>query len=168
MELLTKLGVDWKLLIAQIVNFTILVSVLTYFVYRPLLDLLDARRGRIAKAMEDAKRVEQQTRELEQFRLEELKKIDQEVGALIERGKRQAEQIRDEILLSAKRQADDILAKGRRQLESERSQVFRDVQATLASMIVRMTQKILEREFSPKDQERLLAGLEKDIPSLLR
>ena len=53
MELLTKLGVDWKLLIAQIVNFTILVSVLTYFVYRPLLDLLDARRERIRKAVED-------------------------------------------------------------------------------------------------------------------
>ena len=156
MELLTKLGVDWKLLIAQIVNFTILVSVLTYFVYRPLLDLLDARRERIAKAVENAKRVEEQTRELDAFRTEQLKKIDQEAGALLERGKRQAEQMRDE-----------ILAKGRRQLEDERAQVFRYVQSSLASMIVRMTEKILTREFSPTDQQRLLASLEKDIPSLL-
>lgn len=168
MELLLKLGIDWKLLIAQIVNFTILVSVLTFFVYRPLLDLLDARRERIRKSIEDAKRVEEQTRELENFRTEQLKKIDQEVGALLERGKRQGETVRDEILAATKREADAILAKGQRQLEEERTRAFHDVQASLAAMIVRMTEKILAREFSPKDQERLLASLEKDIPALRR
>ena len=168
MELLLKLGVDWKLLIAQIVNFTILVSVLTYFVYRPLLNLLDARRARIAKAMEDAARIEEQNRELEQFRTEQLKKIDQEVGALLERGKRQGETMRDEILASAKREADAILAKGERQLEEERTRVFQEIQASLASMIVRMTEKILTREFSAADQQRILSDLEKNIPSLLR
>lgn len=168
MELLSKLGVDWKLLIAQIVNFTILVSVLTFFVYRPLLNLLDARRARIAKAMEDARHVEEQTRELEQFRIEQLKKIDQEAGALLERAKRQAETMRDEILASAKRESDAILAKGQRQLEEERTRVFQEIQTSLAAMIVRMTEKILAREFSPADQQRILSDLEKNIPSLLR
>lgn len=168
MELITQLGVDWKLLIAQIVNFTILVGVLTFFVYQPLLDLIDARREKIRKAMEDAKRVEDQTRELEQFRIEQFKKIDQEVGAMLERGKRQGETMRERMLTEAKREADAIFAKGQRQLEEERTRVFQEVQGSLATMIVRLTGKILEREFSPKDQERLLAGLEKDIPTLLR
>ena len=168
MELLAKLGVDGKLLIAQIVNFTILVAILSYFVYRPLLDLLDARRDRIAKAMENAKRVEEQTRELEQFRLEQLKKVDQEIGAMLERGKHAAEAVREKILEEAKREADTVLGKGRRQLEDERVRVFHDVQGTLATMIVRMTEKILEREFSDADQQRLLSILEKDIPGLLR
>ena len=168
MELLTKLGVDWKLLIAQIVNFTILVGVLSYFVYRPLLDLLDARRERIRTAMENAKRVEEQTRELEQFRLDQLKKIDQEIGAMLERGKQHAEKIQEGILADAKREADGILAKARRQLEDERARAFHELQDSLASMIVRMTEKILEREFSSADQERLLAHLEKEIPTLLQ
>lgn len=168
MELLTQLGVDWKLLIAQIVNFAILVGVLGFFVYRPLLDLLDARRARIAKAMSDARRVEEQTRELENFRTEQLKKIDQEVGALLERGKRQGETMREQILAEAKREADGILAKGRRQLEDERAKVMSEVQASLAAMIVRMTEKILSREFSTADQQRILSDLEKNIPSLLR
>ena len=77
MELLSKLGIDWKLLLAQVVNFGILLGVLTVFVYRPLLDLLDARRERIAKAMEDAGRIEGQKKEMEQIRITELQKIDQ-------------------------------------------------------------------------------------------
>ena len=168
MELLAKLGADWKLLIAQIVNFTILVSVLGYFVYRPLLSLLDARRERIRVAMENAKKIEEQNRQMEELRIEQLKKVDQEVGAMLERAKHQAETIRDEILVYAKHTANEILAKGRRQLEDERKQVFHEVQGTLGQMIVRMTEKILEREFSEPDHERLLRSLEKDIPAAMQ
>lgn len=168
MELLAKLGIDWKLLIAQIVNFAILAGVLTYFVYKPLLNLIDARRDRIAKAMEEAKRIERQAQEMEEVRAQQLKKIDREMGAILERGKQQAERMRDEILAGAKREADQILAKGQRQLADERSRVFAEAQASLTGIILRLTEKILEREFSPKDQERLLSALEKDIPNALR
>lgn len=168
MELIEQLGVDWKLLTAQIVNFAILVGVLGYFVYKPLLNLLDERRDRIAKAMGNARRVEEQTRELEHFRLEQLKKVDHEIGVMMERSRRDAEAVRDRILEEAKIETDSMLAKGRRQLEDERVRAFRDIQASLAAMIVRITGKILEREFSDADQKRLIAGMEKEIPSLLR
>lgn len=168
MELLAKLGVDWKLLLAQIVNFAILVGVLGFFVYRPLLDLLDARRDRIRRAMEDAKKIEEQTKALEEHRRKELQKIDQESGVMLEQTRREAEKVRQELLAAAERETEGLLAKGRRQLEEERSRVFHDVQGTLAMTIVQLTTKILQREFSDKDQERLLASLEKDIPTLLR
>lgn len=168
MELLAKLGVDWKLLLAQIVNFAILAGVLGFFVYRPLLNLLDARRERVRKAMEGAQRIEEQTKKLEEHRQKELQKIDQEIGVMLEQGRHEVERVRQELILSAQREADTILDKGKRQLEGERIRVFHDAQATFAATIVRLTEKILEREFSPKDQERLLASLENDIPSLLR
>ena len=168
MELLAKLGVDWKLLIAQIVNFTILLAVLGVFVYKPLLNLLDDRRERIRKAMEDAEKIEKQKKEMDDLRLEQLKKIDMEVGALLERGKHHAERMRDEILDQAKREAGQILEKGRQQLENERSRVFQEVQGSVARIIVGMTEKILEREFSQSDQKRLLSALEKDIPTFMQ
>lgn len=165
MELLSKLGIDWKLLIAQIVNFTILLGVLTYFVYRPLLNLLDARRERIRKAMEDAKRIEEQTKELETFRTEQLKKIDAECGVFLERTKKQAEVLRQEMLAGAKHEVEQMLAKGREQLTLERSRVMAETQEVLAQMIVKLTAKLIEREFAPSDQQRLLTHLTKELSS---
>ena len=55
MELLTKLGINWQLLLAQIVNFLIVLGVLGIFVYKPILNLLDARSERIRKSMDDVK-----------------------------------------------------------------------------------------------------------------
>lgn len=168
MELIEQLGVDWRLLIAQIVNFAILAGVLGYFVYKPLLNLLDERRDRIVKAMENAKRIEEQTRELEHFRLEQLQKVDHEIGVMMERSRRDAEIVRNRIMEEAKIETDSMLAKGRRQLEDERVRAFRDIQESLAAVIVRVTGKILEREFSDADQKRLIASMEKEIPLLLR
>lgn len=168
MELLSKLGIDWKLLLAQILNFAILLGVLTFFVYRPLLDLIDARRERIRKAMEDAKKIEEQKGELARIREEALRRTDFECGALLEKTKREAEKAKTDILESAKREVAQMLEKGKEQLEEERANVFMDVQRTLAQTIVRMTEKILEREFSPSDQRRLVSSLVKDIPRLLQ
>lgn len=47
-------GVDWKLLLAQAVNFGILLVVLTYVLYKPVLATLDKRKQLIAKGVEDA------------------------------------------------------------------------------------------------------------------
>ena len=167
MELLAKLGINWSLLLAQIVNFTILVGVLSFFVYKPLLAVLDSRRERIRKAMEDAAKIENQKKEIEDYRVGEMHRIDQECGAFLEKAKQEAEHMKEEILKVAKREADHMLERGRRQLDEERSRVFREVQGTVTSVIVRMTERILQREFSPEDQNRLLTSLEKELPAFL-
>src|SRR3989344_5394575 len=168
MELLAKLGIDWKLLLAQVVNFGILLGVLTAFVYRPLLDLRDAPRKRIPKAMENAGLIEGQKKEMEQIRITELQKIDQEAGAFLERAKEQAEKIKADILQVASKEAEGLLAKGKQQLEGERARVMGEVQMILTKVILERTEKILEREFSPDDEKRLMHSLAKDLPSLLR
>ena len=168
MELLSKLGIDWKLLIAQIVNFTILLSVLAYFVYKPLLNLLDARREKIRKAMEDVERVSKQTQEMERIRTEKLRTIDEEAGKALERAKKQAEEMKSAILFAAEKEAAELLAKGKEQLAAERAALLREIEGKIALLIIRMTEKLLEREFSPADQDRLMTTLEKQIPSLVR
>lgn len=168
MELLSKLGIDWSLLLAQIANFAILIGILTFFVYKPLLRLLDERRERIRTSMEEVDRIERQAKEMEKRREEELVKIDREVGSVLERAREQAEEMKRDILASAQKEAQELLAKGRQQLSLERARVFAEVQDTLSTAIVRMTEKILEREFSDADQKRLLESLEKHIPNLVR
>lgn len=163
MELLTKLGVDWQLLLAQTVNFLIVLGVLSFFVYRPFLDLLDKRRERIRKSMEDVRAIEQQKREIDQLRIDQLKKIDEECGVLLERSRHQAEKMKEEILAGAKKEVEKMLDAGKRQLQDERAKVMADVQDTLASMVVRLTEKILQREFAAADQQRLIGMLAADI-----
>lgn len=167
MELLAKLGVDWKLLLAQIANFAILLSVLTFFVYRPLLRVIDERRERIRKSMDDAGQIAHEKERLALAHEEALRAIDRECGALLERTKNDAERAKADILRATDLEAQAILARGREQLRTERAQSMRDMQKSLAAAILQVTENILEREFSPRDQERILTNVERSLPSLL-
>ncbi|MDD4318749.1 MAG: F0F1 ATP synthase subunit B [Candidatus Peribacteraceae bacterium] len=168
MELLAKLGINWQLLLAQIVNFGIVLGALTLLVYRPLLNLLDERRERIRKSLEDVKEIEGQKKEMELFRLEQMKKIDQEIGQMLERSKKEAEATKQQILAAAQEESARILQRGEKQLAEERTRVLGEVQATVAQVIVRATEKILQRELSATDQKKWMADLSQHLTSDLR
>ena len=56
MEALESLGIDWKMLVAQVVNFIILLLILRKFLFGPIVKLLDDRRKTIEKGLSDAKK----------------------------------------------------------------------------------------------------------------
>ncbi len=53
-EIIKAFGIDGRLIVIQIVNFTILMSILGYFLYTPILNLLKEREEKIAKGIKDA------------------------------------------------------------------------------------------------------------------
>jgi F-type H+-transporting ATPase subunit b len=168
MELLAKLGINWQLLIAQIVNFLIVLTVLGFFLYKPILRLLDARAERIRKAMESAKRIEKQAEELAALREEEMKRLDRESGEYFERVRKQAEVLQEEILKNARREAEALLQAGLRRIDEERRLMMEEALRTVNAVVIRMTEKVLEREFSPADQERVQKFLLAELPRAMK
>ena len=66
-ELFATFGVNWKLLLAQAVNFGLLLTVLTYFLYKPVLKIIDERREKVA---EGVRKAEAATRRLQEAKTE--------------------------------------------------------------------------------------------------
>lgn len=166
-DILNALGIQWSALIAQAVNFGILILVLTRFVYKPVLGIIDNRRQAIADSMKQVKEVEKQKEQIERERVAIMRKADDEAGALLARAKTEAETLRVDIEKNAKAQAKQILAKGMEQLDTERAKLVRDVQTKLAHAIVKSAETILRREFSTEDQQNFEEELKKNIPSML-
>ena len=167
MEVLSTLGIDWALLLAQIINFGIILFILTKFVYRPVLNLIDKRRQLVEQSMRDVEAIEVQKRDAEKARKERLARADQEAGLILERAKADADQVKKEIVTAAEREVDNLRQRGKKELEDERARVYGEVQEQMTKAALAMTEKILQREFSPADQKRLLTTLEKELPALL-
>lgn len=166
-DILHALGIQWSALLAQAVNFGILVFVLAKFVYKPVLKVIDERRALVAESMEKVKEIDLHKEQIDRDRTIILRKADEEAGQLLGRAKSEAEAIRIEIEKAAKVHADQIITKGRQQLEVERGHVVKEVQDKLAHAIVLSAEKILRREFSKEDQESFEVELKKNLPTLL-
>lgn len=144
-ELMQKLGIDWRLLIAQLVNFLILFFLLKKFLYRPVLDLLEKRRVRIAEGLQDAERssvrlagvelerkqvldaaalerqrmLETAALEAEQLREHRVQAAGVEAAALILRAKDEASRTRDELLAEVRREVGDLVLSISRKVTAE-------------------------------------------------
>ncbi len=85
MEIFSSLGIEWKLLVAQIINFGILVFILYKLVYKPLLKVLDERVAMVKDAADKSSSIES--------KLNEIKALEE--STLAESRKRGAEIIKE-------------------------------------------------------------------------
>ena len=72
MELLGKLGIDWRLLIAQIINFLLLLVILYRLLYKPVIALLDQRSAKIEKSLQAAQQIEANLKQTESERAQKI------------------------------------------------------------------------------------------------
>lgn len=138
--------IDWFTVLAQVVNFLILVWLLKRFLYRPILDAIDARETRIAKKLADAdaKKTEAQ-KERDEF-LHKNEAFEQQRAALLVKATDEAKAERQRLLDEARQAADVQAAKRRETLRNEqqslnealgrrvRDEVFAIARKTLADL----------------------------------
>lgn len=165
MEIINTLGLDVTLLLAQMLNFGILVAVLAFLVYRPLLKLIDDRRETIRKSMEDADAISRQREDMEKARRAELLKIEKEAATMLDQAKKDVTAAKDQMMIQARKESDDVLTRGKQQLQAEGARITADFEKAAASLVVKLTGKLLEKEFSSADQDRLIGSLETSLHS---
>lgn len=168
MEIISTLGIEWQQLLAQIVNFAIIASVLTFFVYKPILKLLDERRETIRVSMDQADRIAHQAKEADAARQEKLRALDKEISTMEEKMKKEVAAKRDDLLASASREAEQIKERGHREVAQERDKLHAELRSRAAQLVISLAEKVLQREFTDKDQTRLLESLEKDVATSLK
>ncbi len=101
-ELVKTFHIDIKLILAQLVNFFIVLAVLYKFAYKPVLQLLNDRTAKIEKSLDDAKKIEEKLFAQE----EEYKKIiaeaRRESQAILEKANVLADQKQEAMVTKAK------------------------------------------------------------------
>lgn len=141
-ELLHKLGVDWRLLIAQLVNFIILFVLLKKLLYRPVLDLLERRRKLIEEGLQSAERSQERLAGIELERKQALEAAALERQHLLEAAAREAEQIREHRLLAAGAEVAGILARAKDEAARTREELFADVRREVGDLVLSISRKV--------------------------
>src|SRR5438552_3260760 len=89
-------GVDWPHLIAQMFSFLIVAGALTLFAYKPILNVLDERRSRIAESLANAERIKQELARTEAARQEVLNQTNLQANKLIEEARAAAARVQEQ------------------------------------------------------------------------
>lgn len=142
-QILDVFGIDWKVLTVQLVNFAVLLVVLTKVLYKPLLRLIEKRRAQIIEGVANAERAEAALKDAD------AKKV--------------------EIVTHASLQAEDIIAAARKAAQVKEAQILAEGRERYDHLILEASQKSaeLKREALEESREEIarliVLGVEKTL-----
>ena len=157
---------DPGLFIWTIVVFLVLLALLAKFAWRPLLEALDSREATIKKALDDA---EQAKRELERLTREStdiIRTARAEAESIIARSRLDADRLREEMKQKARGEADYIVRDAQRQIQLQTGQALQQIRKEAAELSIMIASKIVQRNISKEDNERLIDDALKQIEGL--
>lgn len=143
MELINKLGIDWRLLIAQIINFLVLFFVLTKFAFKPLIKMLDERSRHIEQSLEEAEKIKKMHLETTAQKEAIILKARHSAQDIISESRKQAEEAHQKLTTEAQNEVAKMLESGRLSLTAMKEKMIQEMQKEVGDLVVEATRKIL-------------------------
>ncbi len=151
------LGINGGYLLAQIINFLILFVFLAAVAWRPLIRVLEQRRERIARGLEDARAAEQARANAERDAEKLIEQRRAEANKVVEdaraRGEEQAKAIVDE----AYRDADSIRSKARADAEEERNALLGEVRTQIAQLAIAAAERVIGQTVDERKAQTIIS-----------
>ena len=163
MEILKSFGIQPTLLLAQIVNFLIILYLLKRFFYKPIVKILEDRKKRIEESLQNAQSIEERL----QITEEETKKIIEQARAntqsLIDDAKNEARRITDEATSEGRKLIEAAKLEAKSQIEAQRIQMQRQLEKQTLNLVITVVRKILGKSIKNTQRQQLTAEAVSEI-----
>lgn len=154
-DTLQTLGIYWPKLIAQTVNFGIVLFVLWRFAYKPVLELLAQRREKIAESVANADKIKAELARTEAARQEILDKANTSANKFIEEARAAAAKVLEVETQKAIATANQIIAKAKESNDAELARMKTELRREVGRLVVSTTAKVTGKVLTLDDQQRL-------------
>ena len=144
-SIINTFHIDWKIIVAQAINFAIVFAVLYFFALKPLNKLMAERSEKIAKGVNDAKQNSEMLTLTKTEHEAIINKAKSDAQTIFQEGRKKSEAKRAEMLAEAKADVEKLVANGKKMLEAEKVKMVEEARKEVASLVVEATKKVLEK-----------------------
>jgi len=157
------LGIQWKILLAQTISFSIVFFVLWRFAYRPIFAMLEARRAKIADGLTNAEKIKTQLAKTETDRQAVLAQAGDLANRMIEEARAAAAHVREVETQKAIAAAEQIITKAREATAQDHARMLAELKREVGRLVVQTTTTVTGKLLTPEDQRRLAEETEKQL-----
>jgi F-type H+-transporting ATPase subunit b len=155
-EAIDALGINLPQLIAQIVNFTILLIVLRLLLYKPIMRMLDERKKRISEGLNAAEIARAEAAEAQvniQAQIDTARREGQEI---VGNAQQIATRIQEEARAEAARDRDVALERARAEIQQERDRAISELRTEFAGITVSAAEKVINQSLDEDSHRRII------------
>ena len=163
-----NLGVDGKLLLAQIINFVLFFILVKKFVVRPFTAFLNQER----KNEEEKNRFLDKLKKNDEVAIEAEKKMKEkmkkEFDVLFVQAKKEAQNLRADLIKQAEADAQEIRNKSKKLLEEEKNALYREVKNKIVRTSLMVVEKALKESLDESSRKQVTNFIIKNYDGKLK
>lgn len=158
--------IDWFTVIAQIINFLVLMWLLKHFLYQPVLNAIDAREKRISDQLESARKI-QNTATQQRLEFEDKNKnFEQQHEILLEKARVEAQATRQQLLADARNEAIKLRTQWQEALHKEQRNLSEGIATRVRQEVIGISRKLLVELADCSLETQMVANFIKRLQSL--
>jgi len=150
------LGINWPVLLTQVVTFIILLLLLRLFVYKPLMRMMDERSRRIKESIDQAESVKQASLHAEEQVKKQLEEASREGQERIARALKAGEDVKQKAQVDARKEAETLIERARAEIRQERDDAIDGVRREFADLTVLAAGKVIEESLDIEKHRKLI------------
>lgn len=143
-SIISTFHIDWKIIIAQAINFGVVFVVLYIFALKPLGKLMAERSDKIAKGIDDAKTNASVLAKTEEEYNVAIAKAKAEANKIFQEGKKEAETKRAQMLEDAKNEVSVVIENGKKTLEADKARMVEEAKKEIVNLAMLATEKLIK------------------------
>jgi F-type H+-transporting ATPase subunit b len=156
---------DPGLFIWTIATFLVLLFLLARFAWRPLLQALENRQASIRKSLDDARQAKEELERLHEQSAQIIKQARAEAESIIAESRADGERLREDLKQKARAEADTIARNAERQIQLETGRALQQLRHEAADLSVMIASKLIQRQLSKEDNQRLIDEALSQLPA---
>lgn len=153
---ITDIGINLPVLIAQTVNFIVLLIILRLVVYKPVLQMLDQRRQRIQEGLQAAERGRERAEEANREAQAQVEAARREGQQIVAQAQQVAQRLQEEARQEAQRQQEAMLARARGEIQLERDAAIAQLRREFADLTIAAAEKVIGQALDRAAHRRLI------------
>jgi F-type H+-transporting ATPase subunit b len=162
---LSALGINLGFLISQMVNFGLIVALLTVALWRPATNMLEERSRTIQRGLEDAAAAANARRNAEAEAEKILAQARMEAQQVVEQARVRGEEVAKSVGVDARSEADRIRAEARTAAQAERDAELAGLRGQVAAISSAIAQRLIGASMDEKRQQTLINEFFTKLPA---
>lgn len=155
MELLSSLGIEWKLIIAQIVNFGILVFILYKLVYKPLLSALDSRVAQVKEVAEKTSSIDSKLEEIKSLETETLAEARKAGAKIIKETEEAASKLKARLESEAVAEAAKLIKEAEARIKADQDKQNASLKAEIRDLVATAIESTIGKYLNDDTKKKL-------------
>ncbi|HET7027745.1 MAG TPA: F0F1 ATP synthase subunit B [Candidatus Limnocylindrales bacterium] len=160
------LGISGFALLAQIVNFVIILFLLNRFLVGPITRILTERRARIEQGLKDAEQASQDREAAESERAAALADARREANEILARAQRVAQESREQDIAATRAELDRMRERATAEIQAEKQRALIDLRADVVDLALAAAGKVVSETMTGERQRRLVEDFLTEAPTV--